>query len=138
MYAKVLVVEDDPIIAFDIRQYLADQNYTVIGVVPSGEQALDKVHQSMPDIILMDIKLKGSLNGIQTAKRIQDEFEIPIVFVSAYLSPFNLQKLNHLGPCKYLSKPFDNDQLESNIQMALVQRKIENRLSANQLTPTFN
>lgn len=138
MNASVLIVEDDPIIAFDIQQQLKDLHYQIHDVVPSGEQALQSIRETVPDVILMDIKLKGTLNGIQTAKQILSKARVPIIFVSACLSSYNLNSFNHLGICKCVSKPYDDITLQTYIQLALVQQKIEDRLSTHQVNPSLN
>ena len=81
---KILVVEDSSIVALDIQHSLQNLGYEVIGIASSGEEALKKVRKTLPDLILMDIKIDGKYDGIETAARIKENHDIPIIYLTAY------------------------------------------------------
>ena len=91
---KILVVEDESIVAKDIQNSLKKLGYIVPTIVASGEKAIEEVEQSRPDLVLMDIMLKGEMNGIDVANIIRDKFEIPVIFLTAYADDNTLAKLN--------------------------------------------
>ena len=109
---KVLIVEDELIVAEFMKTYLVDWRYDVIGVVPSGRKALNIVKEMRPDILIMEIKINGDLNDVETSVVIRGFFEekIPIVFISDYsLADYPLIKA--LEKYSYLNKPFDSQDL---------------------------
>jgi DNA-binding response OmpR family regulator len=112
MDCSVLIVEDELIVAESIKAFLVDWGYDVIGIVPSGRMALNLVKKNRPDIVIMDVKIDGDLNGVETAVVIRGFFEeeIPIVFISDYsLADYPLIKA--LNKYSYLNKPFDSQDL---------------------------
>ena len=81
---KILIVEDEVIIALDLKKTLKDLGYSLVGTVTSGEEAVKAAGKMHPDLILMDIKLQGHINGLEAGKKIQDKFNIPIIYITAY------------------------------------------------------
>jgi len=115
---KVLVVEDDLLIGADIKRSIQLLGYAVIGVVSTGEQVLEMMETVEPDVIVMDIVLKGRLNGIDTAMRIHKRRPVPIIFLTAYGDEITRQKVLQVKPCGYIIKPFHLDELRRAIEVA--------------------
>lgn len=126
--SKILVVEDEYIIAIDVKKILEKLGYEVTSFVGKGEEALKRAENEKPDLILMDIMLSGRLDGIQTAELIKNKFEIPIVYLTALVDEETLQKAKITEPGGYLLKPFDEKGLHSAIELALYKFKIEKQL----------
>lgn len=118
---KVLIVEDEVIIAQSLARMLKRLGYDVVEMVTSGEDAIQAAHRHRPDIILMDIVIQGQINGIQAAAAIGDTYDIPVIYVTAYTDEQTLQKIRHVGGYGFLVKPFKREQLHAAIQLALGQ-----------------
>jgi two-component system, LytTR family, response regulator LytT len=116
---KVVVVEDESIVAKDIQNSLKNMGYGVPAVVSSGEKAIEAVHKFRPDLVLMDIMLKGEMSGIEAAKIIKDRFDIPVIFLTAYADEDTLDKAKPSVPYGYVIKPFKEKELETTIEMAI-------------------
>ncbi len=129
---KILIVEDEGIIAKDIQHTLKQLGYTVPAIANSGEAAIEKAAQTRPDLVLMDIVLKGAMDGIEAATQIRDRFDIPIIFVTAYADEKMLKRARVTEPFGYLLKPFDERELHTNIQMALYKHRMESRLKESE------
>jgi PAS domain S-box-containing protein len=127
--ARILVVEDERIVGKDIERRLKDLGYRVAGVVSTGEKTIEKVKESVPDLILMDIRLKGAMDGIETAEVIRNEFDIPVVYLTAYADEATLDRAKVTEPFGYILKPFNERDLHSTIEMALYKHKMEKRLT---------
>lgn len=116
---KIYIVEDEAIVALDIEDGLTRQGYNVVGVVPDGEKALADL-QSLPvDLVLMDIQIKGMLDGIETAHRIRESQSVPIIFLTANSDESILQRAKETEPYGYILKPFHDRQLHTAIEMAM-------------------
>jgi CheY-like chemotaxis protein len=122
---KILIVEDEYIIANDIETILQDMGYEVCALVSSGEQAIEKTEKLRPDVVLMDIMLKGKMDGIETANHIKLNYNIPIIYITAYADDKILEKAMITEPFGYLIKPFKDQELRLNIEMALYKHSIE-------------
>ncbi len=116
---KILIVEDDILVAEDIKQCLHNSKYFVTSIVDSGQKALTKIKESPPDLILMDIVLKGKMNEIETAQRISSQFDIPIMYISAYSGDDILQQAKSTQPYGYIIKPINDKELLITIEIAL-------------------
>lgn len=116
---KILVVEDEFIVAADIRMTLQKLNYSVTSTVNNGEDALKKVLFEKPDLILMDITLKGELDGIETAKIIMAQHGLPVIYLSALNDERTLDRALSTKPYGYLIKPFAAVELQTVIKSAL-------------------
>ncbi len=125
---RILVVEDEYIIAIDLKKILEKLGYEVTSFVGKGEEAIKRAEEEKPDLILMDIMLSGQLNGIQAAELIKNKFEIPVVFLTALVDEETLQKAKITEPGGYLLKPFEEKGLHSAIELALYKFKIEKQL----------
>jgi DNA-binding LytR/AlgR family response regulator len=116
---SVLVVEDESIVAKDIQQSLIKLGYNVVGTASTGEKALALANELRPDIILMDIMLKGPMSGIDTSSEIKKELGIPVIFLTAYADESTLAKAKVTEPFGYIIKPFKEIDLHTSIEMAL-------------------
>jgi diguanylate cyclase (GGDEF)-like protein len=121
--AKILIVEDEPLVSRDIQNMLARLDYEVTAVVPAGEEALEKIEEDSPDVVLMDIVLRGKLDGIATAVKIKDVYDIPVIFVTAFADDKTLDRAKAADPFGYLLKPFDQRELKAVIELALDKRE---------------
>jgi DNA-binding response OmpR family regulator len=122
MTARILIVENDMLIALDLQTTLEDLGYQVTSVVSTGEEGIQEVQRSDVDLVLMDVRLSGELDGIETAKLIRSRFSIPIIFVTAATN-LDLNKLKGaIESCDYVTKPFHDEQLRTAIDMALKKR----------------
>ncbi|MDA3844262.1 MAG: response regulator [Candidatus Kapabacteria bacterium] len=122
---KILLVEDESIVAQDMRNRLEDLGYTVPAIVPSGEKVLDIIRQTDPDLILMDIKLEGDIDGIRTAELVKEYKDIPIIFLTAYADDNTLKRAKATEPLAYLIKPFDDVSVQISIEIALHKHKAD-------------
>jgi len=124
--AQVLIVEDDRITAEDIRLSLGDLGYSVLGVASYGEEAIKKAEELRPDSVLMDIVLKGNMDGIEAAEQIRAALNIPVVYLAAaYMGGKTLEQPTRTEPFGYISKPFEENDLGSALEMALHKHKLE-------------
>jgi CheY-like chemotaxis protein len=116
---RILIVEDEHIVAMGIKRMLKDLGYTVTGVASSGEDAIAKAESTFPDVVLMDIMLKGDIDGVEAAKEIKEKFNIQVVYLTAYSDDKILERVKTTEPLGYIVKPFDEKDLYSNIEVAL-------------------
>lgn len=126
--AKLMVVEDEGIIAMDIKAHLEGFDYQVLEVCYAGEQAVKRALELKPDLILMDIMLRGNMDGITAAKHIYQRFHIPIVFLTAHGDQATLNRARAMGPYGYLTKPFRPDELRAAVEVALFKYGMEKQL----------
>jgi PAS domain S-box-containing protein len=129
---SILVVEDDPVISMVVGNRLNRLGYHVSAVVPTGEEAISHVQHSIPDLVLMDIKLEGQMDGIETASRLRSDLNIPIVYVTAYTDETLLQRAKITEPFGYLVKPYGERELRTTIEMALYRNKMEQQLKESE------
>ena len=125
---KILVVEDETIVAWDIQNILESFGYIVSAVVDSGQDAIQKAAETNPDLVLMDIRLQGEMDGVEAAEQIRLRFNIPIVYVTAHADSKTLQRAKITEPFGYIVKPFQEKELNATIEMALYKFKIEKSL----------
>ncbi len=130
--AQILIVEDDGILALDLRNRLVGLGFGVSASVPSGEEAIEKVKSSPPDLVLMDIMLKGAMNGIEAAARINSKFDIPIVYLTAYAEEKLLEQAKLTQPYGYILKPFEDRDLNAALKIALYKHKADRTLRASE------
>jgi CheY-like chemotaxis protein len=116
---RILVVEDEAIIAMDIQNILRKIGYSGAEVVHSGEESIQKVASGHPHLVLMDIKLKGNLDGIQAAHQIFNQYKVPVVYITAYADENTLKRVDGTGRFGYITKPFEETELQTTIQGAL-------------------
>jgi CheY-like chemotaxis protein len=125
---RILIVEDDGIIATEMRQMLLSSGYEVTSVVASGKCAVKAAEKDPPDIVLMDIKLPGALDGIEVAKQIRASHDIPVIYLSAHSDKDLINRAKITEPQGYLLKPVQGNELRIAIEMALYKHQIEMKL----------
>ena len=128
--SRVFIVEDEVLVARDIKSRLEKLGYQVIGTAARGDDAVSRVLSERPDLILMDINLKGDMDGIEAADRIRAEADLPIIFCTAYSNDETLARAKVTVPYGYVLKPFDNRELEITIEIALHKHQMEVALKA--------
>jgi PAS domain S-box-containing protein len=129
---KVLVVEDEMIVARDIENRLKNLGYTVVALASTGEEAVRTALDAVPDLVLMDIMLKGEMDGIQAAERINRELDIPVVYLTAYADETTLERAKITGPFGYIVKPFEQRGLHTTIETALYKHELERKLKVSE------
>ncbi len=126
--ARILVVEDEGIIGKDIEHALKQQMYEVCARVMTGADAIEKARKLKPDLVLMDIVLKGDMDGIEAAGVIQREMDIPVIYLTAFTDSEKIKRASTTEAFAYIVKPFEDREMHSNIQMALYKHAMEQRL----------
>lgn len=121
---KILVVEDDKILAIGLEKKLEDSGFTITGIASSGAEAIDSVREIQPDLVLMDIVLKGAMDGIETAKFIISLYDIPIIYLTAYADDEILERAEKTCPYGYILKPYKDNELIANIKMAIYKHNL--------------
>ncbi len=130
--ARILIVEDEPIVALDVQKRLQFLGYETPLVVPSGEDAVRGVQEVRPDIILMDIMLQGELDGIEAAQRIREQYNVPVIYLTAYADQDILNRAKITEPFGYILKPFEDRELQTCIEMALYKHSMDLKLLENE------
>ena len=125
---NVLVVEDESIVSKDIQNSLIKLGYSIVGAASSGEKAIELARNLTPDIILMDIMLKGDMNGIEASEIIRNELKIPIIFLTAYADSATFSKAKLIEPYGYIIKPFKEIDLHTSIEIAIYKSSKEMEL----------
>lgn len=125
---RILVVEDEIIVADDIRRSLQNMGYEVTSIASSGEIAIKEAEEKTPDLVLMDIMLQGKMDGIEAARQIKSRFGIPVVYLTAYSDEQIMERAKITEPFGYLVKPFRDREVQINIEIALYKNKIEREL----------
>ena len=137
--AKILVVEDEGIVALDIKHRLEGLGYAVPAIAFAGEEAINTAAEIHPDLVLMDIQLKGQMDGVEAAEQLRARFDIPVIYLTAYADEKTLQRAKITEPFGYILKPFEEQELSINIEVALYKHQMERRLrdSETRLRTTF-
>jgi len=126
---RILIVEDETVVALGIEHHLEDLEYNVVGVAASGEQALTLAQQLQPDLVLMDIRLDGEMDGVEAAAQLRAGFNIPVVYLTAHADRMTLNRAKITGPFGYITKPFQERDLRISIEMALYKHEMEHKLA---------
>jgi signal transduction histidine kinase len=127
--AKILVVEDEKLVADDIRETLECLGYSVPTLAASGSDAISQVAKVQPDLVLMDIHLRGQIDGIEASKLIQKRFQIPIVYLTGNADSATLARVKDSQPFGFILKPFNEKKLAASIEIALVRHQVERSLN---------
>ncbi|HEX8515086.1 MAG TPA: response regulator [Bacteroidia bacterium] len=122
---NILIVEDESIVAKDIQHSLKKLGYTVVGMCSTGEDAIRTAEEVKPDLVLMDIMLKGDMSGIEAAGQIREKFNIPVIYLTAYADESTLSKAKVSEPYGYIIKPFKEIDLHTSIEMAIYKHEKE-------------
>jgi len=129
---KIFIVEDEVIVAESLNDQLQSLGYTVVGQATSGEEALQKINNNLPDLVLMDIMLKGVMDGVETAKEVRDLYGIPVVFLSAYSDTETLQRAKLIEPFGYLIKPYKVRELFTTLEITFYKHRMEKLIRDNE------
>ena len=130
---KVLIVEDEPLIAEDIAQGLKKNEFLVSAVVYSKEDAIEQLNTNLPDMVLLDINLSGEMSGIEIAKKINTQYNIPFIFITSYSDKQTLEKAKFTEPSGYIVNPFNEASLYSTIEIALYNHAQKNKRKVPEL-----
>lgn len=125
---NIFIVEDESIVAKDIQNSLTKLGYNVVGFANNGKDAIDKITELMPDLILMDIMIKGPLTGIEVSEKIKEKMNIPVIFLTAYADEGTLSRAKITEPYGYILKPFKEIDLHSTIEMAVYKHQKDSAL----------
>lgn len=124
---KILIIEDEMIIGANIALQLSNLGYDVIGIIPRAEEVLPKIRENTPDILLLDIYLKGDLDGIELAHIIQKEFKIPIIYLTANADDIHFNRAKTTNPYAFISKPFKKLDLQHAIELTILRIQEEKK-----------
>ncbi len=130
--AKIMIIEDEAIIAKDIENILLNYGYEIAGNFTCAEDAISSVHSMKPDLILMDVVLKGDIDGIEASNIIKQKTNVPIIFITAYADEITLGRIKNTGPHGYFLKPFEEKELQTWIETTLEKFKNEKNLIRNE------
>ena len=128
---KVLIVEDEGVVALSIQAVLKKMGYTVVGMAYTGKEAIRMASEFKPDIILMDIHLKGDMDGIQATEKINESADIPVIYLTAYADDETVKRALKTRSHSYLVKPYNPRELYSNIELAIYKRRLRDRVGTN-------
>ncbi len=123
--ARILIVEDELVIAKDLQKQLQKLGHDIPEIAASGEKAISIASKINPELVLMDIVLKGEMDGVKTAERLRSQFDIPVVFLTAYGDDQTLQRAKVSEPFGYILKPFDMQMVKITIEIALYKHEVE-------------
>lgn len=129
---RILIVEDEAVIALDMAEHLRAAGYEVVGIAASGERAIELAAETKPDLIMMDIVIKGVMDGVDAARVIHERSDVPIIFLTAYGDKETLDRAKLVGPSSYLLKPFRPSALRTSVEVSLYNHNLK-RLFREQL-----
>src|SRR5919106_186047 len=129
---QIMVVEDESIIAEDIQAMLESLGYTVPAIAFSGEEALRKAVETHPDLVLMDIVLKGKMDGVEAAEYLRTHQHLPVIYVTAYADDKTLRRAKITEPFGYILKPLDERALYTAIELALYKHRMEQKVKESE------
>jgi len=129
---KILIVEDENIVAIDLQKRLMNLGYEIVDVISTGEEAVQRAIATSPDLVLMDVRLKGKVDGIEAASTLRFQYGIAVVYLSAYADNDTLKRASKTEPFGYILKPFEERELHTTIEMALYRRDLERRFKENE------
>ena len=129
---KIFIVEDETVISMGLTHRLKKSGYEIVGTATTGEEAVKLISSAKPDLILMDILLRGKIDGINAAEEIRKSHDIPIIYITAYSDEKTLSRAKATEPHGYITKPFDQKDLETTIEIALFKYKTELKIKENE------
>ncbi|OHD70947.1 MAG: hypothetical protein A2W19_08250 [Spirochaetes bacterium RBG_16_49_21] len=130
---KIFIVEDEPIEALDLKHILGRLGYSVTGAAMSGEECIRQIPSDPPDLIIMDIRLRGDMDGIDAAAELRKKYDIPIIFATAFSDKTSLTRAKLTEPYGYIIKPYDERNLYTTIEMSLDKYRIDRRLKESEI-----
>lgn len=125
---RIFIVEDERIVAEDLKRMLERLGYEVAGTAASGEEAIKKVAAAQPALVLMDIRIQGPMDGVEVAEHLYTHFDIPVSYLTAYADETTLDRAKATMPFGYILKPFEERHLQTTIEMALFRHKMDRML----------
>jgi two-component system, LytTR family, response regulator LytT len=117
--SEIFIVEDEVIIAEDLAGSLKEMGHEVVGIADNSDQAIQSIRESGPQVVILDIHINGTKDGIELGQIIRDEFKLPIIYISAYIDIETRRRAQRTNPVSFLSKPFDDKEVEVAIKFAL-------------------
>ena len=126
--SRILVVEDENIVALDLEKRLEKLGYDCVGIVATGESAVEKADELNPDLVLMDILLRGAKDGVEAGQEIRERFDIPIIFLTAYCDTATIERAKVSEPVGYILKPFEERALKTAIELGLHRHDSDRKL----------
>ncbi len=126
--ASILIVEDEAVVANDLAEKLRELDYAICATAEDGAKAVTLARERRPDLVLMDIRLAGPMDGVEAAKRIRRECDLPVIYLTAHSDPATLERAKLTEPFGYILKPFEEVELETQIQIALHKHRTERKL----------
>lgn len=130
--ARILIVEDEALVSEDLRQQVTDLGYEVVGTVMDGQEVIGACEETGPDLVLMDIRLRGAVDGISVAEQLRARFDLPVIYVTAYADDAVLERARKTESLGYLIKPIRHLDLQVTLEMALHKRRLEVRMRAEE------
>jgi len=124
---RALIIEDEILIAEELKERLSRLGYSVVGAVDSADEGIAIATRELPDVVLVDIRLKGGKDGIQAAREIRQRVDLPIVFVTAYSDPLTVERVKRTDHDGFILKPFHRHDLQSTIQIAMERHRIRKK-----------
>lgn len=124
---KVLIVEDEGVVALSLQATLTKMGYSVVGIAVTGSEALALAAQHAPDVVLMDIHIKGEMDGIETTEKLNETSDVPVIFLTAYADDETVARAIRTKSHSYLVKPYNPRELYSNIEFAIYKRRMKGR-----------
>lgn len=125
---RILIVEDETIVALDLKNMLLSMGYEVTALASSGKEAIEKARETRPDLILMDIILRGPMDGVEAAGAIRDKDDIPIIYLTAHSDQSMVQRMKVTEPYGYILKPFEDQEVYIAMEMAIKKHRMERNL----------
>ncbi len=125
---SILIVEDERIVARDLAESLSGMGYEVVGAAANSQSALELAAAHLPSLVLMDVRIEGEIDGIETANVLRSRFDMPVIFLTAYADDDTLARAKNSAPLGYIVKPFKSAELRGTIEMALVRHELERRI----------
>ena len=125
---SVLIVEDERIVAIDLQQTLSRMGYDAFAIASSADEAMRRASERRPDVVLMDIRIKGDRDGVETAALMRQQFEVPIVYLTAHADDATVERAKHTEPYGYLLKPVKSAELRSVLEVSLYKHAMERKL----------
>ena len=128
---RILIVEDDEAIIRQLQYFLNQSDYTVLGILNSGEELIKELKHLEPDVLIMDIELGGALDGISTVEKLHEQYNLPIIYLSAKTDQRTLQRAQSTVPFGYLTKPVNPIELRFTIELAIYKHRTEQKLQTH-------
>ena len=134
--ARILIVEDERITSDHLRRLLTRLGYEIVGIAATGVAAVEQLQDAHPDLVLADIGLPGQIDGVEVATRARDDYDIPVVFLTAFSDPETIRRARVPEPYGFIVKPFSEEELHATIEIALQQSELRRRHADEALATT--